>query len=97
MDELPILEAREKEVPRWVRVPMGLVLGLLTVLCGFASTTLLLVPNKKSPILVIVVGLILLLGCLWLLEKCFRLLPGRKNQGGLMSPTTLRVVSLITF
>jgi amino acid transporter len=93
MDELPPLEAREKEVPRWVQVPIGLVLGLLTLLCGFASVILLLAPNKKSPILAIVVGLILLLGCLWVLEKCFRLLAGRKNRGGLMTPNTLRLVS----
>jgi amino acid transporter len=93
MDELPPLEAREKEVPRWVQVPIGLVLGLLTLLCGFASVILLLAPNKKSPILAIVVGLILLLGCLWVLEKCFRLLTGRKNRGGLMTPNTLRLVS----
>ena len=92
-DELPVLVAREKEVPRWVQVPIGLVLGSLTLLCGFASVILLLAPNRKSPILAIVVGLILLLGCLWVLEKCFRLLTGRKNRGGLMTPNTLRVVS----
>jgi amino acid transporter len=93
MDELSVLEAREKEVPRWVQVPIGLVLGLLTLLCGFASVVLLLAPNKKSPILAIVVGLLLLLGCLWVLEKCFRLLTGRKNRGGVMTPNTLRAVS----
>jgi hypothetical protein len=41
-------------VRRWVQVPVGLVLGLLTVLCGFNSVILLLAPNKKSPILAIV-------------------------------------------
>jgi len=70
-----------------------LVLGLFTLLCGFASVVLMLVPNKKSPILTLVVCLLLLLGCLWVLEKCFRLLTGRKNQGGLMTPNALRVVS----
>ncbi len=95
MDELPTSEARDKEIPRWVQVPIGLVLGLITVLLGFASASLLLVPNKKSPspILAIVVGLLLLLACLWVLEKCFRLVMGRKNRGGLMTPNTLRVVS----
>ena len=62
-------------------------------LCGFASVILLLAPNKKSPVLAIAVWLILLLACLWVLEKCFRLLTGRKHQGGLMTPNTLRVVS----
>jgi hypothetical protein len=39
------------------------------------------------------VGLVLLLLCAWLLEKCFRMVTGRRNQGGLMSPPTLRVIS----
>jgi hypothetical protein len=93
MDELPILETREKEVPRWIRVLAGFVLGLVTLFCGYGSATLLLVPNKKSPILAVVVGFVLLLGCLWVLEKCLRLLTGRKNRGGLMAPNELRVVS----
>jgi hypothetical protein len=93
MDELQIPEIPEKEVPRWVQVLAGLVLALLALFCGFASVTMLVVPNEKSPIFTVVIGLVLLLGCLWVLEKCFRLLSGRKNQGGLMAPNTLRVVS----
>ena len=91
--ELPQFEHQERELPRWVQVPVGLVLGLFTLLCGLASLSLLLVPNKQSPVLAVVVGLVLLLGCLWVLEKCFRLLTGRKRKGGLMTPNTLRVVS----
>jgi len=93
MDELPISETSEKKVPRWIQVLAGFLLGLLTLLCGFSMVTLLLAPNKESPTLTIVVGLVLLLGCVWVLEKCFRLLTGRKNRGGLMSPNTLRVLS----
>ena len=91
--DLPSLESQEKELPRWVRVPAGLVLGLFTLLCGFASLSLLLVPNKQAPVLAAIVGLVLSIGCLWMLEKCFRLITGRKNRGGLMSPDTLRVAS----
>jgi hypothetical protein len=93
MDEHPAFEHQDKELPRWVQVPAGLLLGLFTLLCGFASVSLLLVPNRKAPLLAVIVGLILLLGCFWVLEKCFRLITGRKNRGGLMSPNTLRVVS----
>jgi hypothetical protein len=93
MDELLIPETPEKEVPRWAQVLVGLILASVTLLCGFASVTMLVVPNEKSPILTIVIGLTLLLGCLWVLEKCFRLLTGSKNRGGLMAPNTLRVVS----
>lgn len=92
MDEIPDLETREREVPRWVQVPAGLVLGLLTLLCGYVSVVFLLAAKQKKPILA-VIGFVLLLGCFWVLEKCFRLLTGRKNRGGLMTPGTLRVVS----
>jgi hypothetical protein len=95
MNDLMPLEPEEKELPRWVQVPAGLVLGLFTLLCAFASLSLLLVPHKQSPVLAVVAGLVLLLGCLWVLEKCFRLLTGRKHKGGLMSPNTLRVVSFV--
>jgi len=84
---------REIEFPRWVQVPVGIVLSLFTLLCGFASAYLLFVPNKRAPILAFVVGFILLLGCAWVLEKCFRLITGRKTRGGLMSPRVLRIVS----
>jgi hypothetical protein len=52
-----------------------------------------LVPNKTAPVLAFVIGIILLLGCLWVLAKCFRLITGRKQRGGLVSPRALRVVS----
>jgi membrane associated rhomboid family serine protease len=74
-------------------VPAGLILGLFTLLCGLASGSLLVIPNKKAPVLAVIVGLILLLGCYWVLEKCFRLVSGRRKRGGLMSPNALRVVS----
>jgi hypothetical protein len=86
-------DVREIELPRWVQVPVGIVLSLFTLLCGFASAYLLFVPNKRAPILAFVVGFILLLACAWVLEKCFRLITGRKTRGGLMSPRALRVVS----
>jgi hypothetical protein len=95
MDESLIRETPEKEVPRWVQVLVGLILASVTLLCGFASVIMLVVPNEKSPspILAIVVGLALSLGCIWVLEKCFRLLTGRKNRGGLLAPNTLRLLS----
>jgi membrane associated rhomboid family serine protease len=95
-DELLPLEEREKEIPRWLQIPIGLALGLLTLALGLASAALLFAQNAKapSPALAVVAVLILLLACFWVLEKCFRLVTGRKNRGGLMSPTTLRVLSI---
>jgi membrane associated rhomboid family serine protease len=93
MNESSNSESQENELPRWVQVLAGLVIGALTLLCGYASLVLLLDANEKNPILAAVVGFVLLLGCLWVLEKCLRLLTGRKVGGGLMTPGALRVVS----
>jgi len=102
-DEIPPFEGHEdtpfekpeRQLPRWAQVPIGLVLGVLTLALGFASAVgLLFSRNEKAPILVKVVGFVFLLICFWVLEKCFRLVTGHKNRGGLMSPTALRVVSV---
>jgi hypothetical protein len=93
-DDPEVADIRELEVPRWIQVPAGIILSLLTLLCGFGSAFLVFIPNKKAPILAFVVGLALLLGCVWVLAKCFRLITGKKTKGGLMSPTALRVVSI---
>jgi surface polysaccharide O-acyltransferase-like enzyme len=88
---------REAELPRWIQVPVGIFLGLFTLFCAFATVDMLFLPGKKksgpSPILAVAVVLILLLACLWVLEKCMRLVTGRKKRGGLLSPTSLRVVA----
>lgn len=67
---------------------------LFTLLCALWPVTLILDPPKASPPSVaIAVGVVLLLPCFWILEKCFRLVIGRKKQGGLMAPNTLRGIS----
>jgi hypothetical protein len=50
-------------------------------------------PSQKAPLLAVIAGLILLVGCFWVIANCFRVITGRKNRGGLMSPNTLRVVA----
>ena len=92
----PLLgRAAQAELPRWIQISVGIALGLLTTLCGLASIVLLF-PDKDvpNPIFARVVGVILLVGCLWLLEKCFRLVTGRKRKGGLLSPNVLRIVAV---
>jgi hypothetical protein len=93
----PVLAIGEAELPRWVQVPIGILLALFALFCAFATVDILLLPGKKSspsPILAVSVGLILLITCLWVLIKCFRLVTGRKKRGGLLGPTALRVVAV---
>ncbi len=82
------------DLPRWVQMPFGLVFGLLALLLGVASVLMLFMPNKDVSAFAKVFWGAVLLVCLWLLEKSFRLLTGSKNKGGLMTPNTLRVFSL---
>ena len=93
--DVPTLSRYEMELPRWVQVPVGIVLGLVTLFCGFAVISLLLTRYKyaPAPLLLVAVGFLLLLGCHWILAKCIQLITGRKKRGGLLSPRTLRIVS----
>ncbi len=98
-DENKPLLARigEAELPRWIQVPAGILVGLFALFCAFAAVDMLLLTGKKSspsPILAVAVVFILLLVCLWVLAKCFRLVTGRKKRGGLLSPTVLRVAGV---
>ena len=88
------LKRKDKELPSWVQVSVGLILGLFILFCVFASLSLLVTPHRQRSILLIIVGFALLHGCLWVLEMCFRLLTERKYRGGLMAPRILRVLSL---
>ena len=87
----------EKPLPRWVLVPAGIGLGLITLFCGFALLWVLLTRYKYSPapLLLLAVALLLVLACGWILAMCLRLITGRKKRGGLLSPTTLRVVAWV--
>lgn len=95
-DDLQPLSLFERELPRWVQVPAGIVLGLVALLCGLAVISLLLMryETAPAPLLLVAVALLLLLGCCWIFVKCVRLITGRKKRGGLQSPRTLRAVAL---
>jgi hypothetical protein len=96
-DNKPVLAIGEAELPRWIQVPVGILLALFALFCAFAAIDMVLLAGIKSspsPILAVAVVLILLLACYWVLVKCFRLVTGRQTRGGLLGPTVLRVVAV---
>jgi hypothetical protein len=93
--EAPESEVREIPIPRSVQVLLGVVLGAFTLLCVAGSVSILLSPQLNHNPLGVVLGVVLLLGCAWVLEKCLRLITGRKNRGGLIAPRTLRVMAVL--
>jgi hypothetical protein len=80
-------------ISRCLEVAVGLFLGLISLVCTIGAASLVIAPPEKNPPLAIVVGLLMLLGCFWMLGKCIRLILGRPKQGGLFSPTALRVIA----
>ena len=86
---------RISEVPRWLQIASGLFIGLLAVLCLFASLSLVFPPPAKRPMLSIIAGVLAGLGCIWVAVKAVRLILGRPLTGGLLSPLALRVVSIV--
>jgi hypothetical protein len=94
----PILtRTGEAELPRWIQVLAGIIVALFALFGAFATVDMLLLAGIKrspSPLLALAVVLALLLGCLWVLVKCFRLVTGRKKGGGPLSPKMLRVVAI---
>lgn len=96
-DNKPVLAIGEVELPRWIQVPVGILLALFALFCVFAAIDMVLLAGIKSspsPMLAVAVVLILLLACLWVLGKCMRPVTGRKKRGGLLSPTVLRLVAV---
>ena len=69
----------EKDLPRWIQVPAGLILGLATLFCALAIILIVFFgprANKLSPIAILLL-LVFLIPCVWVLEKCIRLVTGR--------------------
>jgi hypothetical protein len=90
----------ETEIPRWIQVPVGLILSGILLLCGAGSITLILVvASKQAPIATstagMAIGVTMLVVTVWMLEKCFRLITGRRKKGGLMGPLALRSVAFL--
>jgi hypothetical protein len=81
------------ELPRWVQVPAGLLLGAFTLLCLLGSLTMVFGANEKAPVLAPLFGVVWTLGCCWILQLCGRLVMGWRNTGGLMGPTALRSIA----
>jgi hypothetical protein len=87
-----LVEGESGQVSRGVQIIAGILLGLFTLFCLAGLAAIIFTPNSRSPILAPAIGLVFVAASAWVLEKCVRLVIGRKQQGGLMSPIALRVV-----
>ncbi|OFI33034.1 hypothetical protein [Alteromonas lipolytica] len=94
MDEYDDIEP--KPLPRWVLIPLGIVLVPFTLLCVIGSSMLLLAPNVPPNLLTISLGSLFLAGSLWFFYLSLRLLfVNPKNQSGFIAPMGLRAIALV--
>jgi hypothetical protein len=80
-------------IPRWVQIPVGVLLLIILLFCLAGSVFLVIQPSEKNPPLAIIVGSIMVLVSLWGVEKSVRLIFDWRTHGGLMGPISLRIVA----
>jgi uncharacterized membrane protein len=83
---------KEPEVSGWVRVPAGLFLLGISLLCLVGSAYMVYAPLGGNPSIILLIGTVLLVCSLWAVATTARLIVGRRAAGGgLFSPFALRV------
>lgn len=80
---------------RFAEALIGLFLGTVVFFCLLGSLFLVFSENAKAPVLASATGVVMTAVSGWLLAICVRLVTGRKRQGGLLTPTSLRVVAVV--
>ena len=95
-DENICEEFDPKPLPRWVTVPLGLLLVPFTLICVVGSATILIDPFVPPSIFTVSIGSIFLAGSLWVFYLSFRLVfSSPKSEKKFLSTFMLRVISLV--
>ena len=85
-----------KSLPRWITLPLGLVLFPFTLLCIVGSTIMLLAPNVPPSIFTVSIGSVFLIGSIWVSLLSFRLIVSNpKKSKGFVSPVALRLIGVL--
>ena len=94
MDELAYKEPQS--LPRWVTIPIGLVLASFTLLCVVGSAIILVALNVPPSILTVSLGSLFLIGSLWVFYLSLRLIfANPKGDSKFVSPNGLRAIALV--
>jgi hypothetical protein len=85
-----------KPLPRWVTIPLGLVLFPFTLMCVVGSAILLLAPNVPPSFFTVSIATLFLGGSLWVSLLSFRLIISNPSKSkGLVSPLALRLIGVL--
>jgi len=89
-------ELQPNSLPRWVTIPLGIVLAPFTLLCVIGSSIILLAPNVPPSALSVFIGSLFLAGSLWVFYLSLRLIVvNPKGKSNLISPNGLRAIALV--
>lgn len=89
-------EIEPRSLPRWVTIPLGMVLAPFTFICVIGSSVILLAPNVPPSMLTVSIGTLFLSGSLWVFYLSLRLLfVSPKSKTSFISPIGLRVIALV--
>lgn len=85
-----------KRVPRWITLPLGLLLLPILILCVFGGVSLFIDPPKDVATARIVIGSVVLAASFGLGVVVFRLITGRESPyGGLFPPNALKGLAIV--
>lgn len=89
-------EIEPRPLPRWVTIPLGMLLAPFTLICVIGSSTLLIAPNVPPTVLTVSIGSLFLAGSLWVFYLSLRLLfVSPKYETSFITPIGLRIIALI--
>jgi hypothetical protein len=89
-------EIELKLLPRWVTIPLGILLTPFSLLCVVGSSLIILAPNVPPSFLTVSIGSIFLAGSLWVFYLSLRLLfVNPKGKSKFISPIALRAIALV--
>ena len=86
---------KEKYLPRWIQILLGVALGPITILCLIVSVLVIIPPNKEASASIITIGLTMSIVSIWAFIKCIKMIFGKKVGTELLSPATIRIVSIL--
>lgn len=94
IEDLGYVQCEAAGLPRWVTIPVGILLAPLATLCLAGSVLLILGKVGNDSLLIPVVGVAMALVSVWALNMCWQLVSGREAKGG---PTSSRMYTLISW
>ncbi len=89
-------EIEPKPLPRWVTMPLGIILTPFTFLCVIGSSIMLLAPNVPPNAFTVLLGSLFWAGSCWVFYLSLRLLfVNPKSKSGLITAMGLRGIALV--